>query len=288
MTHTQTLNRDGRWAGPIFMILAGALFAGSNTAVQAAGMTYGAPPPTIAFWQYAIATAFAVPIFIRSTWRTNRFGLHIARVILAVLGVQAWVAGLATVPIWQAIALLLLSPIFVSLGAKIFLGENLGPSRFVAVVVGAFGGAIILQPWSDAFQLTALLPVLAAALWAGSSLLTKHLSATESTEVLTLYLLALLLPFNGLAAIGSGFVLAGEVLWVVILAGLFIGAAQYCLAKAYTLSDAAYLQPFDHLKLPLNVGLGILVFGFAPPGSMWLGAIIIVASGAWLIHSDAD
>lgn len=287
MTQSLSLNRSGRWSGPLFMITAGALFAGSNTAVQAAGMTYGAPAPAIAFWQYAIATAFAVPLFIAASWRTERLGWHVLRVLFAVLGVQAWVAGLATVPIWQAIALLLLSPIFVSLGAGMFLNERLSVGRVLAVLAGAVGGGIILAPWSDSFQIQALLPVLAAGLWAGSSLVTKYLSDTESTQVLTLYLLALLLPFNAVAALGSGFALQSEVIWVVALAGLFTVAAQFCLAKAYALADAAYLQPFDHLKLPINVALGLVVFGFAPPGSMWLGALIIAASGAWLMSRDS-
>ncbi len=286
MAHITSISRDGRLIGPLFMITAGALFAGANTAVQAAGMTYGIPSPTTAFWQYAIATVFAVPMLMRSTWRTEQLGWHLFRVLLAVIGVQAWVAGLAVVPIWQAIALLLLSPIFVSLGAKVFLREHLGNGRLLAVCLGAVGGAIILKPWSDGFSPHALLPVAAAAFWAGSSLVTKRLTKTESTEVLTVYLLVLLLPFNAFAAQGSGFALGPDAIWIVGLAGLFTVAAQFCLAKAYSLSDAAYLQPFDHLKLPLNVGLGLLVFGFAPPGSMWIGALIIVASGAWLLHTD--
>ena len=286
MTQFSITSTSGRFTGPLFMILAGALFAGANTAVQAAGMIYGVPSPTTALWQYAIATLFAAPMLLRATWRTKHLGWHLLRVLLAVIGVQAWVAGLASVPIWQAIALLLLSPIFVSIGARVFLGETLGAARLLAVCLGALGGAIILQPWSDGFSTASLLPVAAAAFWAGSSLVTKRLTASESTEVLTVYLLALLLPFNAIAALGTGFSLATEQMWIVALAGLFTVAAQFCLARAYSLSDAAYLQPFDHLKLPLNVLLGLVVFGFAPPGSMWLGAFIIVASGAWLLKQE--
>ena len=153
--------------------------------------------------------------------------------------------------------------------------------------MGAVGGALILAPWEEAFQWAALLPVAAAAFWAGTSLMTKHLTHTEDAGTLTLGLLVLLVPVNGLAAISSGFAVAADALWLVALAGLLVAAAQYLLARAYMIADAAYLQPFDHLKLPLNVGLGLVFFGFAPPGLMWIGAGVIIAASAWVMRDEA-
>ena len=281
------IQRTGAIAGPLHMIAAGAVFAGANTAVQMAGMTHGAPAPTIAFWQYAIALLVALPLVINGGWRTDALGWHIMRVALAAVGVQLWVMGLAIVPIWQAIALILTSPLFVTLGAAVFLKETLTPARLGAVIVGGSGGVIILAPWTDAFQWQAILPIGAALFWAASSLVTKRLSSTERASTLTLYLLVLLVPINASFAIGTGFVVSAEAMSAVLIAGLLTGLAQYMLARAYCLSDASYLQPFDHLKLPLNVGLGVLVFGFAPPGLMWLGAAIIVAATAWLLRDEA-
>ena len=59
------------------------------------------------------------------------------------------------------------------------------------------------------------------------------------------------------------------------------------LARAYSIADAAYLQPFDHLKLPFNVGLGLVAFGYAPPGSLWLGAALIVGASFALLRQEA-
>ncbi|SEW30553.1 S-adenosylmethionine uptake transporter [Cognatiyoonia koreensis] len=280
------LKRNGAVAGPLLMIAAGALFAGANTAVQAAGMTFGMAPATTAFWQYAVALALAAPMLGWSSWRTRQPGWHILRVGFAVIGVQMWVAGLAVVPIWQAIALILSSPLFVTLGAAFFLGECLTWQRAGAVFAGAAGGVIILAPWTDSFSLNALLPVGAAAFWAASSLVTKHLAERDSAATLTLYLLVMLVPLNAGFAAGAGFAISGQAVWVVTLAGLLTALAQYALAGAYRLTDAAYLQPFDHVKLPLNVLAGIVVFGFAPPGLMWLGASIIFAACAWIWQDE--
>ncbi len=276
----------GAVAGPLCFVIAGALFAGANTAVQGAGMLYGVPSPTIAFWQYAVACVAALPLVWRAPWRTTRPLMHLLRVVLAAVGVQMWVAGLAYVPIWQAVALILTSPLFVTLGAGLFLREALTVPRIMAVVLGAFGGALILAPWSEAFTWAAFLPVGAAAFWAASSLVTKRLTATEDAGTLTLALLILLLPVNGLAALGAGFTVASQALWLVALSGLLVAGAQYLLVRAYVLADAAYLQPFDHLKLPLNVGLGLVFFGFAPPGLMWVGAGVIIVASAWVMREE--
>lgn len=277
-------------AGAALMVGAGALFAVVNTLVQYGGMSLGIASTRLAFWQYAIAFLFALPWVMRrglSAFRTSAGTLHVIRVLLAVGGVQLWVAGLAHVPIWQAIALIMLSPFFVTLGAVAFLRESATPLRLLAVSIGFVGGMIVLAPWSDAFTTYALYPVGAAALWAFSSLLTKRMTVTESADTLTIYLLLLLTPLNAVLAWGDGLAVDLDTAGALLVgAGLLTALAQWFLARAYTVADATYLQPFDHVKLPFNVILGFAVFGFAPPGSMWLGSLLIVGASFALLHQE--
>lgn len=277
-------------AGAALMLAAGALFAVVNTLVQIVTMQMGEGSTSVAFWQYFIAMLFMLPwiaVRARHAMGTGRIGVHILRVLLAAAGVQLWVMGLAHVPIWQAIALIMTSPFFVTLGAGMFLGESISAQRVAAVIGGFAGGMIVLAPWSDAFSMHAMLPVAAAFLWAMSSLVTKHLTATESSETLTFYLLVLLTPINAVLAMGDGFVLQTSTAFAAVaLAGVVTAGAQYVLVKAYSVADAAYLQPFDHLKLPLNVALGWAVFGFLPGGNTWLGAALIVGASFYLLNSE--
>ncbi|WP_172298705.1 DMT family transporter [Pseudoruegeria sp. HB172150] len=289
---TRYLNRlSPAAAGAGLMIAAGALFAVINILVQYGAMVLGIAPPRIAFWQYLIALLFAVPWILAkgiSALRSRHPVLHIVRAASAALGVQLWVMGLAHVPIWQAIALVMLSPFFVTLGAWAALGERITPERLGAVATGFAGGMIVLAPWSDAFSLHALLPVAAAALWALNSLLTKHMSRSESPESLTVYLLLLLTPINAVVAWPDGLSLgAGTSGLLLVAAGMLTALAQYLLARAYSIADAAYLQPFDHVKLPFNVALGLAVFGFVPPGAMWLGSALIVAASLFLLQRES-
>lgn len=177
-----------------------------------------------------------------------------------------------------------------TIGAALLLREQVTAQRWLAVVLGFIGGTIILAPWSDAFTPWVMAPVGAAALWAAASLMTKRMTATESPETLTLYLLALMTPLNALLAMApgaGGFAVSGPTAALALLvAGLLTALAQYALARAYSIADAAFLQPFDHVKLPFNVGLGVLAFGFVPPGSMWLGSALIIGASLWLLTEE--
>lgn len=277
--------------GAAFMILAGVAFAALNTITQHLTMNLGLSSTSDAFWQYFLALVFSVPLLARSglkAMKTAHPYTHLARVALSVLGVQAWVYGLAHgVQIWQAIALVMTSPFFVTAGAALFLGERAGKERWLATAVGFTGAMIILRPWADTITLAAIAPVAAAALWAGASLLTKSVLAKDSSATATLWLLLMMSPVNAAFAVWGGFqVPSGEILGWLVVSGLLMVGAQYFLAKAYETADAAYVQPFDDLKLPLNLLAGYLAFGYAPEGQLWLGAAMILAASLFILFVE--
>ena len=73
----------------------------------------------------------------------------------------------------------------------------------------------------------------------------------------------------------------------IVLSGLLVYLAQLLCARAYAVADAAYVQPFDHVKLAFNVLFGWLVFGFAPVGQFWLGALLILAASFYILRREA-
>jgi len=279
-------------SGAIFMILAGVAFAGVNTLEQVATTRLGMPAPTAAFLQYLVALLAVLPWALRRglpSLATRRPWLQAARVLLAALGVQAWVAGLAHgVPIGQAVALVMTSPFVVTIGAGLFLGERVSAERWLAVTVGFAGGLVILDPFSESFSAASLYPLAAAMLWAGVSLIQKRLLAEDRPEAVAAWLLLMLAPVNFVLALPSGIVLPDMHGWLVIVAvGVLTALAQGFLTLAYARADAAYVQPFDHVKLPLNVLAGWLVFGWLPPSGLWLGAALIVGASMFLLWRES-
>ncbi|HDZ9458056.1 TPA: DMT family transporter [Vibrio cholerae] len=270
------------------MLTAGLAFAIVNSVAQYASIQFGLPSTTVALVQYAIAIVVILPYLktlgIRQSLRTQQFGWHLLRVFLAVIGIQLWLWALAyPVPIWQGIALLMTSPLFATIGSGLWLREKVGMARWVATLTGFIGAMIILEPWADDFNLASLLPVGAAFFWASYSLMVKKLSSHDSPSTMVVYLLLLITPFNVLLALPDWQMPNGQAVWLLLIgAGIMTALAHWAIAKAYAVADASFVQPFDHAKLPLNVLAGWLVFGWVPPGRLWLGAAIIVLSVAFI------
>lgn len=283
--------------GSIAIITAGFLFACVNTLIPKLTSVSAIDASVIALVQYLVAFIFLMPSMANmgffQSLKTKHFGMHCFRVFLSAIGIQCWTMALAyLIPIWQGIALLMTSPLFVTIGSGLFLKEKVDTKRWIATFLGFVGAMIILEPWSENFEWVVLLPVAAAFFWACYSLMVKKLSNEDSPTTMVAYLFILITPFNLLIALMNlspeGFSLPSfSDFGFLILLGFFTALAQLAVAKAYSLADASYIQPFDFIKLPLNVLAGWLVFNWVPPGKLWLGAAIIIGATMYITHAEA-
>lgn len=283
--------------GAIAIITAGFLFACVNTLIPKLTSVSAIDASVIALVQYLVAFIFLMPSMANmgffQSLKTKHFGMHCFRVFLSAIGIQCWTMALAyPIPIWQGIALLMTSPLFVTIGSGLFLKEKVDAKRWVATFLGFVGAMIILEPWAENFDWVVLLPVAAAFFWACYSLMVKKLSSEDSPTTMVAYLFILITPFNLLIALTNlspeGFSLPSfSDFGFLILLGFLTALAQLAVAKAYNLADASYIQPFDFIKLPLNVLAGWLVFNWVPPGKLWLGAAIIIGATMYITHAEA-
>lgn len=278
--------------GACWMLSAGIAFAIVNNLAQVASIHFGLASTTVALVQYAIALIVTLPYLrtlgMRQFLSVENLAIHLFRVFLAVVGIQLWLWALAyPVPIWQGIALLMTSPLFATIGSGLLLKEKVGWARWGATITGFIGAMIILEPWSDDFNQAALLPVGAAFFWACYSLMVKRLSSKHSPSAMVGYLFILITPFNILLAVPEWQTPESGTLWLILIAaGVMTAVAQWAIVKAYSVADASFVQPFDHAKLPLNILAGWLVFGWIPPGRLWLGAAIIIAAVVFITHRE--
>ena len=126
--------------GAGFMVLSGIFFALANAVTWTVTYKLGFKAQSDAFWQYGLATVFSLPFILKnglSSMKTQHPWLHISRILLSVLGVQAFTLAFASgMAPWHVIALVMTSPFFIMLGAAMFLGEKVGPNRWIAAAMG--------------------------------------------------------------------------------------------------------------------------------------------------------
>lgn len=313
---SSSTSSSGAVIGALLMVLASLALAGSNipqsllpTPPKYGG--FGMASTGMAFWQYLIATVFALPLIARiglRNLRTRHPLAHEVRAFVSALGVHVFVYGFAAgVPIWQMVTLLSTGPLFIIVGSTLVLRERATFVRIVAALVAFVGAVIVSGVGSDAFSPLTLIPVAAAALWATTDVLTKYLSREEPPETLTLSLLVLITPNHLLillaatvaswlapellpAGIATGFPFqlpTGVGLLVLLALGGLTAAAQYLLAAAYRKADATYLQPFGDLKVPLSALLGWILLGQVPSPWFWLGAALIIGASVLIFSAEA-
>ncbi|MET0439324.1 MAG: DMT family transporter [Devosia sp.] len=308
MSQISSSTHTSATAGAIFMLAASLAFAGSNTlqSVLPTPIEYGGfgmSSTGMAFWQYVIASILALPIILRigfKNLRTSHPLAHEIRAFASALGVHVFVYGFASgVPIWQMVTLLATGPLFIILGSTLFLGEKASTARIGAALMGFAGAIIVSGVGADGVTWQTFVPILAAALWATTDILTKYLTQKgESPETLTISLLVLITPnhlailllvtlFSWVLPAGAapGFPLAlpsGTGLLLLLLLGALTAAAQYLLSFAYRAADATFLQPFGDLKVPLGAIVGWVVLGQVPSIWFWPGAALIILASLFL------
>lgn len=312
MNQISSSTQNGAASGALFMLLGSLAFAGTNVLQSVLPWQFGMTSTGMAFWQYVIAGVLFLPLIARigiRNLRTSHPLVHEIRAFVSALGVHVFVYGFASgVPIWQMVTLLATGPLFIILGTTLFLGERASPARLAAALVGFAGAIIVSGVGAETLSWSTLVPIFAAALWATTDVLTRYLAQKgESPETLTVSLLvlvtpnhlAILLAVNALgvlapsllpAGLATGFPFAlpsGDGLWLLGLLGLLTAAAQYLLAFAYKVADAAYLQPFGDLKVPLSGLLGWIALGQVPSVWFWPGAALIILASTFIFYVES-
>jgi len=133
----------------------------------------------------------AVIVPLEGGWavlRTKRLGMHIFRGLCVVVANMTFFLALATMPLADAVAIFFVSPLIITLFSVVFLGETVGPRRWIAVGMGLAGVVVMVRPGSASFQLVALLPLIAAVAYASLHILTRKIGSTEKAGTLTFYI----------------------------------------------------------------------------------------------------
>ncbi len=216
-------------------------------------------------------------------FRTRRPGLQAFRSILMIASTLMFVGALSVLPLAEVEAISFAGPLFVVALSAPLLKERVPASLWVAVVLGFIGVLIIIRPGFGVMSWAAALPLCVALLYAAFQIATRRLGGADPQLTSLFYsgLLGLVLttafaPFIWRWPDTQG--------WFLMAASGFLGAAShFMLIKALELAPASLLQPFTYVQLVGAVIIGYVVFGNAPDLWTWIGGLVIVGSGLYVV-----
>ena len=274
--------------GIFWMLVTGLCFIMVTALVKYMGPRL--PAPEAAFLRYGMGLVFLLPALgaLRAAHLTGRqwslFGL---RGICHAMGVSLWFFSMTRISIAEVTALNYLAPIYVTLGAAVFLGEKLALRRIVAVVLGLAGTAIILRPGFREISPGHLAMLMAAVVFAGSYLLAKVL-ADEVNAGVVVGMLSVFVTI-GLAplAIPVWIMPTLEEVGLLFLVACFATAGHYTMTLAFSMAPVTVTQPITFLQLVWATALGALFF--AEPVDIWviLGGALILGSVTFIAWREA-
>lgn len=274
--------------GIFWMLVTGLCFVAVTAMVKYMGPRV--PPAEAAFLRYLLGSVFLLPMLpavraahlTRRQWRlfTLRGAFHSAGVIL-------WFYAMTRIPIAEVTAMNYLAPVYVTIGAALFLNERLAARRIAAVVIALLGAAVILRPGFRVVEPGHVAMLIAAVVFAGSYLLAKimadEVKATVVVAMLSIFVTVGLAPF----ALADWVTPSMSDLGLLFAVACFATAGHYTMTLAFAAAPVTVTQPITFLQLVWAVLLGALVF--AEPVDIWviMGGGLILASVTFITWREA-
>ncbi len=248
-------------------------------------------PYVMAFMRYFFGTLMLLPIVLKlglhRAMSTNRLPLHLFRGCIHACGMFLWFIGLPLTTLASITALGFTGPIFVTIGAAMFLGEKVRMRRWMAVAVGFAGAMIIIRPGIGDLGLGAICILISTPIFSASNLISKALARTETANKIVIWQHLTILVFACPVALWFWQTPSPtDLLWFVA-AGLCGTLGHICQQNGYQLADITLLQPIGFLSLLWNTLLGYFLFFQQPDVWTFVGAAVIFASALYISHREA-
>lgn len=274
--------------GIFWMVFTGLMFVAVTAVVKHIGSDV--PAAQAAFLRYILGLVFLLPMIrpILAAHLTSRQKkLFWVRGLMHTIAVTLWFFAMARIPIAEVTAMNYLSPVYVSIGAALFLGEKLPPRRFAAVIMALVGAMIILRPGVKEVEVGHIAMLATAVFFAIGYLIAKQLSGEVSAPVvvgmLSITVTVGLAPFAAAVWVTPTIAQLG---WLFLVA-CFATAGHYSMTLAFAAAPLTVTQPVTFLQLVWAVVLGAVVFGEAVDGWVIFGGAVIMASVTFITWREA-
>jgi drug/metabolite transporter (DMT)-like permease len=228
-----------------------------------------------------MARRVRVPLF-----QAQVFTRHMLfRAIFEFFGRLFFLLALALTPISSATAILQAAPLFVVLGARIFLGEKVDFKTWMAILVGLAGVLIVLRPSADDFSALSLLAVIGTLGLVGRDLFSRTAPPSLTKEVLGFYGFSTMVIAGFCYAMWEGKAFVPLQLAQIFMVGAAVVAgvfAYIALMTAMRTGSIGAVTPYRYSRLLFGLSIGVFVFGEKLDATMLLGCAVVIGAGLFI------
>ena len=232
------------------------------------------------FFQALITTAWVLPRQGLAVLQTRKLGMQLTRGVLLIVVTGLAFASLQVMPVGEFTAVVMTTPLLVTLLAARLLGEHVSVLRIVLVAGGFAGTAIIVRPSGDSMNWWLLLPLGLVIANTAFQLLTSKMTRTEATMTTQFYTSWVGTAVASIPMIWAWVPITDLHIWLgLLLMGVAGAAGHLLMIMAFERSPAATLMPYMYLQIGFAMLGGWLLFDHIPDHVSLIGIGLIAACG---------
>ena len=275
--------------GMLWAVATGVFFTVLNVVLRK--LTLEMSPYEVQFLRYFVGLVVMLPWILAAgfaAFRPNGFAGQLGRGVIHTVGLTIWYTALPHLPIADSTAISFTIPIFVMIGAWLFLSERMVATRWLAAFVGFAGVLIVLAPnLGGSGGLYNLVMLAAQPVFAATLLITKVLTRRDRPEVIVVWqAIAIGLFTLPIALIDWSWPTPQQWGWFFV-AAILGNAGQYCLAHSLLATEASATQSVRFLELVWASALGMVFFGDPLSRTTLVGGLVILAATVWIARLEA-
>jgi drug/metabolite transporter (DMT)-like permease len=297
MAEQMTRAPDRILPGVILMLLFCALAPLLDVAAKLASAEI--PVAQIVTARFLVQGALMLPVMalmgVSFVMSRHALGQITLRAVFLILSTYSFIAAISVMPVADALAIAFVEPFILLILGRVLFGDEVGPRRIAASVVGFGGALLVIQPSLAAFGLVALWPLGTAFFFAFYMLSTRQVSGYMHPVAMQFHTswtgLAICLPIL-IACEGTGWaefdpIWPQGLFWLWLFGvGFWASLSHICMTYALKFAPSATLAPLHYLEIVSAVALGYLVFGDFPNAMTWAGIAVITSSGLYIIYRE--
>jgi drug/metabolite transporter (DMT)-like permease len=285
--HTHSMQR---LRGIAYMIAAVAVFSIMDALMKSLTERY--PPVQVASLRsLSSLVCMLIVIGARGSWRDVRMqGVkwHLLRGVLGIAMLSSFIYAVHRLTLAQTYSIYLTAPLLMTALSVPLFHEKVSPSRWLAILIGLGGVIVILKPWGKgAYTLAAAAAaMLSTVCYALSALTVRALSRTNTSLALVFWYLFIVGFSCALIAAPDWRPIVGiDWLW---LAGIGITGAlgQFWLTVAFSRAPPSVVGPFEYTSILWAFIIDRLFWGASPTVNLIIGAVVVIASGIFVIEEE--
>ncbi len=208
--------------------------------------------------------------------------IQIFRSVFLFLSTVFFFYAISIISLAEALTLSFISPIVATILSFIILKEKVGPRRWIAVVLGFVGVLLVIRPGFNEINLATVAAIGAGICYGFYLIGTRKLSSIDNPLLTLIFtglsgaiVISLIVPFYWTALTINE--------WLILISLASIGTlAHLLLILSLNFAEASKLAPLGYSEIIMNVIIGYYFFGDFPDQWIWLGLLIIIASGVYI------